>query len=203
MNCLAIDTGGNHLTVLLIKEGKVYKNHIENAMLKHSVTLMPEIENLLIETDTKLSDIDKYCAVVGPGSFTGIRIGVSAIKALAYANNKNVFGVTSFLSLAYNSEETKVLTVIDAKHDNFYVCGFENFKEVIKPCFVSIEELKNLAKGFTVVSDVELDIDYVKGDYLKGFEKAVLNGYEKLSVDVEELIPLYVKKSQAEEERNG
>ena len=203
MNCLAIDTGGNHLTVLLIKEGKVYKRYIENAMLKHSVTLMPEIENLLIETDTKLNSIDKYCAVVGPGSFTGIRIGVSAIKALAYANNKNVFGVTSFLSLAYNSDEDKILAVIDAKHNNYYVCGFENLSETIKPCFVSLEELKALAKGYTVVSDCELDIDYIKGDYLKGFEKAVLDHYENASLDIEELVPLYVKKSQAEEERNG
>ena len=203
MNCLAIDTGGNHLTVLLIKEGKVYKNHIENAMLKHSVTLMPEIENLLIKTDTKLSDIDKYCAVVGPGSFTGIRIGVSAIKALAYANNKKVFGVTSFLSLAYNSDEDKVLSVIDAKHDNFYVCGFDGKKEVIKPSFVSYDDLKTLAKGYTVVSDSEIGIEHIKGDYLKGFEKAVLNNFENVNLDIEELVPLYVKKSQAEEERNG
>ena len=203
MNCLAIDTGGNHLTVLLIKEGKVYKRYIENAMLKHSVTLMPEIENLLIETDTQLNSIDKYCAVVGPGSFTGIRIGVSAIKALAYANNKNVFGVTSFLSLAYNSDEDKILSVIDAKHGNFYVCGFDGKNETIKPCFVSVDELKTLAKGYTVVSDCELDIDYIKGDYLKGFEKAVLDNYEKESLNIEELVPLYVKKSQAEEERNG
>lgn len=203
MNCLAIDTGGNHLTVLLVKGGKVYKSHIENAMLKHSVTLMPEIENLLIQTDTKLSDIDKYCAVVGPGSFTGIRIGVSAIKALAYANNKKVFGVTSFLSLAYSSDEDKILTVIDAKHDNYYVCGFENLSQTIKPCFVSSEELKALANGYTVVSDSELDIPFVMGNYLKGFENAVVDNFEKLSLDIEELVPLYVKKSQAEEERNG
>lgn len=203
MNCLAIDTGGNHLTVLLIKDGKVYKNHIENAMLKHSVTLMPEIENLLIKTDTKLLDIDKYCAVVGPGSFTGIRIGVSAIKALAYANNKKVFGVTSFLSLAYNSDEDKVLSVIDAKHGNFYVCGFDGKNEVIKPSFVSFDEVKTLAKGYTVVSDSEIGVEHIKGDYANGFEKAVLDNFEKVNLDIEELVPLYVKKSQAEEERNG
>ena len=203
MNCLAVDTGGNHLTVLLIKGDKVYKRHIDNAMLKHSVTLMPEIENLLIKTSTKLSDIDKFCAVVGPGSFTGIRIGVSASKALAYANGKMVFGVTSFQSLAYNSEERKVLAVIDAKHENYYVCGFDGFKEVIPPRFVSFEELKSLVMGFEVVSDSDIAIPHVKGDYLKGFEKAVLVNLDRGSFDAEELVPLYVKKSQAEEEQNG
>ncbi len=202
MNCLAIDTGGNHLTVLLIKDNEVYKSHIDNAMLKHSVTLMPEIENLLIKTNTKISDIDKYCAVIGPGSFTGIRIGVSAIKALAYANGKMVFGVTSFLSLAYNSDVEKVLTVIDAKHGNYYVCGFERFKVVIPPRFVSFEELKSLSEGYEVISDSDVAIPHTKGDYLKGFEKAVLNSLNKGSFDAQELVPLYVKKSQAEEERN-
>ncbi len=201
MNCLAVDTGGNHLTVVLLKGEKLYKRHLTNALLKHSVTLMPQIEEILCEAGLSIKDIDVFGASVGPGSFTGIRIGVSTVKALAYANGKKVFGVTSFESLAYNSDVNKVLAVIDAKHSNFYVCGFENGKVTILPKFVSIEDLKTIANGYQVVADCNLDISYIQGDYLQGFIKAVTSNMNNASNNVEVLIPLYVKKSQAEEER--
>ena len=203
MNALAIDTSGNHLTVLLLKGESVHKSHLSNALLKHSITLMPEIEKVLEETNTPLSKIDVFCSSIGPGSFTGIRIGVSTIKALAYSTGKKVLGVTSFLSLAYNSDESKVLAVIDAKHDNFYVCGFEDKKVIIPPCFLSLSEVKNLANGYKVVCDGNIDIPHIKGDYESGFYKAVKESLPLASYDLESLLPLYVKKSQAEEERNG
>lgn len=203
MNCLAIDTSGNHLTVLLIKGEEVYESHVNNAFCKHSVTLMPEIEKILLKTDTKLSDIDVFCASVGPGSFTGIRIGVSTVKALAYSCKKKVLGVTSFLSLAYNSDENEVLSVIDAKHENYYVCGFEDKKISLNPCFLTVEEIKELSKKYQVVCDGDVEIPHLKGDYKIGFYKAVKNSLNNATFNVEELVPLYVKKSQAEEERNG
>ena len=201
MNYLAVDTAGNHLTVIIIKGEKLYKTHLDNALLKHSITLMPEIERLLNEANLTLSEIDGFGASVGPGSFTGIRIGVSTVKALAYANGKKVFNVTSFEALAYNSEESKVLAVIDAKHSNYYVCGFENGEVIFPPKFLSINELNDIKGDYSVVSDCELDFNYQRGDYLNGFIKAVQNNVKNLSGDVEILIPLYVKKSQAEEDR--
>lgn len=202
MNCLAVDTGSNHLTVLLTKGDKVYKSHIDNAMLKHSVTLMPEIEALLESSNTALCEIDVFCAVVGPGSFTGIRIGVSTIKALAYSQNKKVLSVTSFEVLAYNSDRAKVLSVIDARHDNFYACGFVNKKVVLEPCFINLESLVELSKEYFVVTDTDIlvDIAYEKANVLDGFINAVTSNLDRASIDRESLVPLYVKKSQAEEE---
>ena len=184
MNCLAVDTGSNHLTVLLTKGDKVYKSHIDNAMLKHSVTLMPEIEALLESSNTALCEIDVFCAVVGPGSFTGIRIGVSTIKALAYSQNK------------------KVLSVIDARHDNFYACGFVDKKVTLEPCFINLEKLVELSKEYFVVADTDIlvDIAYEKANVLDGFINAVTSNLDRASIDRESLVPLYVKKSQAEEE---
>lgn len=201
MNCLAVDTSGNHLTVVLLKGEQLYKRHLDNALLKHSVTLMPQIEDILEEANLSLKDIDVFGSSIGPGSFTGIRIGVSTVKALAFAGGKKVFAVTSFKSLAYNSDESKILAVIDAKHSNYYVCGFENGLVSIPPKFISIDELESIKQGYKVVSDCELDFDHIKGDYLSGFIKAVKEGLSNATSDVEILIPLYVKKSQAEEER--
>ena len=203
MNCLAVDTSGNHLTVVLLKGEQLYKRHLDNALLKHSVTLMPQIEDILEEANLSLKDIDVFGSSIGPGSFTGIRIGVSTVKALAFAGGNKVFAVTSFKSLAYNSDESKVLAVIDAKHDNFYVCGFENKKVTIPPCFLSLSEVKSLANGYTIVCDGDIDISCVKADYENGFYKAVKESLSLASYDLESLLPLYVKKSQAEEEHNG
>ncbi len=203
MNCLAVDTSSNHLTVLIIKDDLVYKSFINDVSLKHSVTLLSEIENLLISSNTRLEDIDVFCSAVGPGSFTGIRIGVSTVKAFAYSNGKKVLPVTSFQSLAYNSDNERVLAVINARHDNYYACGFEGDKIVLKPCFITFEELVKISKNFHVVSDSELQIPYEKADVLNGFIKAVTKNLNGATFDRESLVPLYVKKSQAEEERNG
>ncbi|MBO5851564.1 MAG: tRNA (adenosine(37)-N6)-threonylcarbamoyltransferase complex dimerization subunit type 1 TsaB, partial [Clostridia bacterium] len=81
MKCLAIDTSGSHLTLAIIDGNQVNSTFIENCNLKHSVIMMPQIENLLINEGVNLSEIDVFACAVGPGSFTGIRIGVSAVKA--------------------------------------------------------------------------------------------------------------------------
>ena len=97
---------------------------LPDCALTHSVVLMGEIENALAEAGIDKKDIDVFACAVGPGSFTGIRIGVATVKALAYALGKKVLGVTSFDSLAYNvSDGRKKLAVIDARHGNFYACG--------------------------------------------------------------------------------
>ena len=200
MTCLAIDTSGNHLTALIIKDNDVYGEYISDVNLKHSVTLMTEIENLLLSSGIKLSEVDVFCAVTGPGSFTGIRIGVSTVKALAYAFNKKVLEVTSFETLAYNSDKSKVLAVIDAKHQNYYVCGFNNYEIELKPCFISFDELSKLVKDYKVYSNVSLDIEHSIADIKNGLIKAVKSKLHLATFERESLVPLYVKKSQAEEE---
>ena len=164
---------------------------------------MPEIENCLALSKTELQDIDVFACSVGPGSFTGIRIGVSTAKAFAYALSKKVLGVTSFECLAYNIvDKAKKLTVIDARHDNFYVCGFDESNNVIvEPCFKTKQEIIDLYSDFLIVSDVEIEgVDSVVGDMAKGFTLAVEANLDKASLEREILVPLYVKKSQAEEE---
>lgn len=199
MNVLAVDTSGNHLTILIIKGDKIFESFKEDIGLKHSITLMEEVERLLDTASLSLSDIDVFSAVVGPGSFTGIRIGVSTIKAFAYANNKKVLSVTSFDTLAYNSKDSKVLAVIDARHDNFYVQKFIEGKP-LKAEFVTFDELKELSSGFTVLSNTNLNVEHKIVSVKDGLIKAVFSNLKNATFDREVLVPLYVKKSQAEEE---
>jgi tRNA threonylcarbamoyl adenosine modification protein YeaZ len=202
MKYLAFDTSATRLTVAVGGNKKDVKG-LGECFHSHSVVLMPEIENCLSEAQTSLDEIDVFACSIGPGSFTGIRIGVSTVKAFAYALSKKVLGVTSFESLAYNIvDKVKKLTVIDARHDNFYTCGFdENNEVIVEPCFKTKQEIIDLYPDFLVVSDVEIEgINHVKGDMIDGFVKAVEAKLSLASDNRESVVPLYVKKSQAEEE---
>ena len=202
MNYLAFDTSGMHLTVGVGGKSN-YVKEIKECFHSHSVILMKEIESVLACAKLTLDDIDVVACSVGPGSFTGIRIGVSTAKAFAYALNKKVLSVTSFESLAYNTnEKVKKLTLVDARHDNFYACGFsENNEVIIEPCFLSKDKIIDLYKDFLIISDTKIEgMETKVGDIGYGFIEAVENNLERATLDEETLIPLYVKKSQAEEE---
>ena len=88
-NFLAVDTSNNHLAVLAAKAGKVYSVFLPDCAMKHSVSVMPAVEEVLKKADMRLEECDFFAAVVGAGSFTGIRIGVAAVKGLALANGKS------------------------------------------------------------------------------------------------------------------
>lgn len=203
MKYLAIDTSGSYLTVIACDGKKTSVKYEENCALNHSVALMGEVENALAEVGLTAKDIDVFACSVGAGSFTGIRIGVSTVKAFAYALNKKVLGVTSFESLAYSIEErVKKLTLICARHGNYYAAGFdEDNAMILPPKFLSVEQINEIKGGYLLVTDEDADnLGAVKADMVKGFKRAVEANLDKASFNDETLVPLYVKKSQAEEE---
>lgn len=187
MNYLAIDTSSNYLTVALCYEGKYY-GQTSSCGLTHSATLNLEIEKVLDEAGASLNQMDFFACVIGAGSFTGIRIGVSAVKAFAYATDKPVLGVTSFDVLAYNTDRCKTLAIIDARNNNFYACAYVD-KKAQTPEFINGESLKDT--DYKIITAEECDL-------YKGLIWAVEDNKDNLT-DREALLPLYVKKSQAEE----
>ena len=156
MNYLAVDTSGKHLTVIIKIGDKYASKFMENTNLQHSVTLMPQIEKMLLQMEESLSSIDVFCAVVGAGSFTGIRIGISTVKAFSYALGKKVLSVTSFETLAYN-RQGKVVSVIDAKHDNFYAQCFSNGAAESKAEFITLEKLIEIVTPLLEDNSIKID----------------------------------------------
>ena len=200
MNYIAVDTSGKHLTLIAQKNGKTYKFFDTECGVNHSVRVCTELENLLIKADMELSDADFFACVVGAGSFTGIRIGVSTVKALAFANNKPVLRITSFDTLAYNSDSDKVLAVIDAKHDGFYVCPYNSGKAGT-PVYVMRSELNNFG-GYEFVSSEEIQgLNAKIVSVADGLINAIELKTAEVTGDINSLVPLYVRKSQAEEGR--
>lgn len=200
MNYIAIDTSGKHLTLIAEKDGKTYEYFQSDCGVNHSVRLMPALEELLESANMRLADADFFACTVGAGSFTGIRIGVATVKALAFANNKPVLKITSFDTLAYNIDSGKVLSVIDAKHNGFYVCPYDN-GAAGKAEYVPRERLAEF-KDYLFVSGEKIEgLDTLIVSCAEGFKRAIEIKAGEITDDINSLAPLYVRKSQAEEGR--
>ncbi len=202
MNYLAIDTSGNHMTVVLSFDGKIYEKFLPDSGVNHSVELMGAVDELFSASSTTPNEVDVFCSVIGPGSFTGIRIGVSTMKGFADATNKKVLGVTSFDTIAYNKTCDKVLAVINARHDNFYVCGYENGTIVLEPAFVDLDKVKELSKEYKLLAYEPIDglmVELVNP--LEGLKMAIEKKIKDASSDVNSVKPFYLRLSQAEEGR--
>ena len=201
-NFLAVDTSNNHLAVLAAKNGNVQTVFLPDCKMKHSVSIMPAVEEALKKADLRLEECDFFAAVVGAGSFTGIRIGISVVKGFCLAFGKPALPVTSFDVLAYNAlDGGKKLCLVDALHDCYYACGYQNEEIVYPPNYLTEEEVLALvAEGYAPVACSKLPlgekVSVALADPCKGLEKAVLalSEVERFG----ELTALYVRKSSAE-----
>lgn len=201
-NFLAVDTSSEYLTVVAVKDGKETVSYLPDCAMKHSVALLNEIDKTLDKAGMTLGDCDFFSAVVGAGSFTGIRIGISAIKGFCLAKKKPAIPVTSFDCLAYNSVEMgKRLCLVNAMHDAYYVCGYDGETVVYPPAYLTEEETLALAKdGFTLVSATELPIGEKADLKIVDAKKGLFNAVKSLAEQEKfgELTALYVRKSSAE-----
>ena len=132
MKILAIDTSSKRCSVAILEDDKVLTNLYNDDEKTHSVKLMPMVDDAFANTELSLDDIDLIACCIGPGSFTGVRIGISTVKAFADVKNIPVVGISSLESLAYNvkdmvSSDTLICSLIDAKNQNTY-CGLYYFK---------------------------------------------------------------------------
>ena len=178
--------------MIVSKGDKCETRFVQDCLRNHSVRLMEEIDSALFALSMKPADCDFFSVVVGAGSFTGIRIGISCIKGLCLATGKPALPVTSFDVLAYAEKDEKLLATVDAGHGYLYVAGYENKKRVIPPAYRSQEEAEELVKqGYR-------KIDWKSVDPAKGFFEAVKANYQN-TVSAEALSALYLRKSSAEE----
>lgn len=186
MICLAVDTTTENLYTALIKGDELYTRTLAVGKSGHSKALLSEIDALLKLGGTDISDVDTVAAAVGPGSFTGIRIGVAAMTAIAFANNAKRISVTSFELIAYN--RTRVCAAVDAGHGNTYVARCKDGVAIECEFFESGAQPDGLV--FDTLSDRCETLAKV------AIKKAAENNFTKV------LEPFYMRKSQAEREKD-
>lgn len=127
MKILALETSAKAVSAAVAEDGKILCSGYQDTGLTHSRTLMPIVEHIMQNTGLTMADIDAVAVAAGPGSFTGIRIGVSAAKGLAFAADKPVVGVSTLAAMARNVSFSGglVICAMDARRSQIYNALFE------------------------------------------------------------------------------
>ena len=145
---LAVDTSGTTLAIALLKNYEVLASVNKNTGRTHSETLMPEIISLFEKAGLLASDIDYFVCSNGPGSFTGLRIGISALIGLAHAVNKPMVEVGTLDGL-YKNNEGKcniICPIIDARREEVYATVFKGNEKILSDRPISLVSLCELLK---------------------------------------------------------
>ena len=202
MNRLIVNTANSNLLVQLVKNKQIFVKN-ELSVKKHNERILSLIEEILKENDITLNDIDEFGVVIGPGSFTGIRVGIATIKAFKDVTGKIAKGVNN-LELLFSHAKEKCLNIvaIEGSLNSYFVAENVNGKLFIYNRNLTEEELRDLAKennvGCYEISErmkesslnfIELPLDY----------KIINEAFDKATD--ESLVPVYYQLSQAENDK--
>ena len=154
MRTLFIDTSNSFVSIAILFDNKVISKITKESFNEHSKYAISYVDEVLKESNTLPNELDEIMVVNGPGSFTGIRIGVTIAKIFAYLQNIPVITVSSLESLALSADnDKKILSLIDARNNNYYVALYnEEYKEIIKPQFLNIEEINTIIEEMIILS---------------------------------------------------
>ena len=199
MNYLFIDTAEG-TRALLRYNGEYYYD--ENMKRAGSEILLPMIDGLLNRAGIKVCDVDIFGACIGPGSFTGLRIGLTTIKTFSFATGKPCFAVNNLRLNSYNNESGKVISIADAGNRVCYIARYDGETEVDGAKCVTQDDAKRIVAenpDYAVSTDVKLSTVF---DGRSGVgERELKIAAEKhigSEIDQTQLLPLYIRKPQPE-----
>lgn len=151
MHILAIDTSLGHCSVALARDNQVIASQQDSVSGQQSKVLLPMIGKLLEQQGTAYRDLTAIACTIGPGGFTGIRVGLTSARTLSLVTGKPFIGVTTLEVIAFTSGiRGDVLSVIDAYRGQYYVQRFrttENMLAVSEPMLVDAKLVTSLAHG--------------------------------------------------------
>ena len=225
MRILAFETSAKAGSVALMENGKLLAEDYQNTGLTHSQTLLSMAEMLLQHCGLKPADVEAVAVAAGPGSFTGVRIGVAAAKGFAWGAQLPCCGVSTLEAMAHNLGiwEGLVVCAMDARRSQVYNAVFEAREGVLTRCCpdraISLaelgEELKNTEQPIFLVGDgsilcyntLQQDVpNLVLPPESRMHQRAVGVGLAALAQETPDsaagLSPNYLRLSQAERERN-
>ena len=224
MLILALESSAKAASAAFMEDESLIAQYSQCSGLTHSRTLLPMVEDMLKNTEKKIADVDLIAVAHGPGSFTGIRIGVSTVKGLAWASDKKCVGVSTLEAMAWHgvSAGGLICPVMDARRSQVYNALFETDGDgrpvrLTEDRAVSLAELAGELKDYEcaplLVGDgAKLTYDYLTNEGIACrmapanllYQSAWGVGMAALGKDAgsaDDLLPVYLRLSQAERER--
>lgn len=219
---LALDTSGTSMSVAVTQGDKLLAEISTGGIKKHAQGLMPAVDSCLRLAGLNLLDIDTIACSCGPGSFTGLRIGVSTAKGLAHgANIPGVVGVPTLDALAYNAYTPPIVPIMDARRGQVYTTMYDYIEgkhiRLREYACIHINDVMDILRllgvratftgdavrthrglleeqGHTIATELIVRASNV------GYEAARMLGEGGTPQSPHELVPMYVRKPQAERE---
>ena len=226
MKILSLDSTSVTASVAITENGKTLAENFINNGLTHSQTLMPLVEKTLKDADVSVKDIDLFAVTNGPGSFTGVRIGIASLKGMADALNKPCFAVSTLEAIAepLKNEDCIACAVMDARCNQVYTAIFDGGKRLCEDKAVLIDELGEELKQYNkkvvfigdgakicceklngVLNNIEIadeSIRYIHASSIGRLtEEKLINGEN--TTKSANLVPFYLRLPQAERELNN
>jgi tRNA threonylcarbamoyl adenosine modification protein YeaZ len=227
MILLSLDTSARDASVSVLENEEILLEYNFSSRDNLSAMLVPSLEFIFKALGMQLAQIDAYGIGIGPGNFTGIRIGMATLKGLAFAERKPLVGVISLKALAYKFIGSKktVIALIDAKKGEVYLGGYGfdggELVELIPPCLIKIADIIPLVMKFPEIifvgSGAEKHLDFLKnnfsescGQYRSNFLASEIGMIalrqlrcRQYLTDLQDLLPFYIRKPDAETNLNN
>ncbi|MGY3480475.1 MULTISPECIES: tRNA (adenosine(37)-N6)-threonylcarbamoyltransferase complex dimerization subunit type 1 TsaB [Staphylococcus] len=207
---LLIDTSNQPLSVAVMQNNEILAEINTNVKQNHSTQLMPAIQQLINKSEIAKEEINAIIVAQGPGSYTGLRIGVTVAKTLAYALNAELYGVSSLKALAatVQDDERLLVPIFDARREAVYTGIYQyngnQLVQIEEDQYLPIQELLNLLHRFGkpyvfVGMDTEKVRDLLDGDCIPNLPKAKhMKHLIETTDDIHQFTPNYIKLSEAE-----
>ncbi len=222
MIALAFDTVSSSFSISVTNKGIIHEVNLEN-IKNHNIELLPQLEIFLADKDFTIDDMDFIAIGIGPGSFTALRIAFSTIKAICYAKNIPVIGISSLKSLYKNIENDVDLKIamIGARKDSVFTSIYSNDECIVDEKDMTVESVLDIIKNYSTQNTISITGDgYTKNkevidnfisdnDYEIKYNDNIIHAKNTLSLAIERynnndlddlftLKPSYLRKSEAE-----
>lgn len=225
MRILAVDTSASVASVAVMEDEVLLGEYSINNKKTHSQKLLPMIDELLKSLDLKIGDIDYFAASSGPGSFTGLRIGITTIKTLAYSEDKQVIAVPTLDALANNiaTSETYICPIMDARNNQVYTALYSSengvTRNITEYMGIHITDLCDILNGKNkkviflgdgvaihrnyLKEKLQVPCDFASASSMLQRSSSVAEIAMKMLVENRQqssfdMVPFYLRKSQAE-----
>ena len=223
MIVLAMDTSSVNATVAVSDENKILGEYTISSERAHSQMIMPMLDNLLSSLSLTLSEVDVFAVCIGPGSFTGVRIGMAAMKTLAQSLSKPIIGISATDSVAasFSLNSKYICPIFDARRNDVYNAVYLNGEKIVGERIVDFDELlcemadkevvfagdaiikyKDRIEGYNNpkwhIAPVNLAMQRASSLAALAVGRALNSDYDNLY----DLSPIYIRLSQAEREYN-
>ena len=199
MNYLLIDTSSSHVLVSIIKDYKIIGLFNEEIKDDMSSQILIILDNCLKQANVSLEDINKLFIINGPGSFTGVRVGVTLAKVISWSLNIGLIPLSSLELLASSSSNNLIIPLINARRGNVFAGAYDNkLNNVLSNGLYNLNELVEKYKEAEYISYDSFDVIGVSRPNVD-IIKVIKKHENDSTVNAHKLVPNYLKRTEAEE----